>query len=133
MNDQTRTQNRLCSRALAKEESGRLEDAAELFREAIACDSGNPTPYLFLGFVLEKLNRTDAAVQVWSLAADLDSRIVNTWRNPDVPADIQQRSRAADLAIRGHLTAMHTACIAEYQSQHPQADVERIAGYFLSP
>ena len=127
MNDETRTQNRLCSRALATEESGRLEDAAGLFREAIACDSRNPTPYLFLGFVLEKLNRTDAAVQVWSLAADLDSRIVNTWRNPDVRADIQQRSRAADLAIREHMTAMHTACIAEYQSQHPQADVERIA------
>jgi len=127
MNDTIQTQNSLCSTALAAEESGRLEEAARLNRQAIACDKSNPTPYLFLGFVLQKLERTDAAVQVWSLAADLDSRIVNTWRNPDVPADIQQRSRAADLGIRSYLTAMHSACIAEFRRQHPRADVERIA------
>jgi hypothetical protein len=127
MSDTIQMQNSLCSTALAAEESGRPEEAARLYRQAIACDDTNPTPYLFLGFVLQKLDQSDAAVQVWSLAADLDSRIVNTWRNPDVPADIQQRSSAADRAIRSHLTAMHSSCVAEYQGQHPQANVERVA------
>jgi len=127
MNDAVRTQNDLCSAALDAEESGRLADAAGLYRRAVSCDESNPTPYLFLGFVLQKLDQADAAVQVWSLAADLDSRIVNSWRNADIPADIQQRSRAADRAIRSYLSAMHAACVDEYRRQHPRANIDRIA------
>jgi len=127
MNDTIQMQNSLCNTALDAEESGRFEEAVRLYRQAIACDAANPTPYLFLGFVLQKLGRIDAAAQVWSLAADFDSRIVNAWRNESAPADIQQRSRAANLAIRSHFTTMHSNCIAEFRDKHPQANVDRIA------
>lgn len=127
MHDPTQTQNRLCATALDAEEGGRLEDAARLYQQAIACDSSNPTPYLFLGYVLQKLDRHDAAVQAWSLAADLDPRVVNAWRDTTVSADIQRRSKSADKAIRKHFTALHKNTIAAFQRRHPQANVNRIA------
>ena len=126
MHDSTQMQTKLCTAALDAEEGGRLQDAAKLYRQAIACDDRVPTPYLFLGYVLQNLDRRDAAVQAWSFAADLDPRVVNAWRNENVAADIQRRSKCADNAIRRHFTALHKNTIAAYQREHPQANVDRI-------
>lgn len=120
-------QFRLCAEAEAAENSGRLEFAAEGFRRAIGLDPDNPTPYLFLGFALSRLGRQEKATQAWSLAADLDPRVINAWRNPAVAPNVRLRSKAAGEAIRGHFTAQHRDTIAAFQRQHPEADVERIA------
>lgn len=126
MDDPIRTQNRLCTAALDAESAGRPADAVRLYRQAISVADRNPLPYLFLGYALEQLQQDSAAVQAWSLAADLDPRVVNAWRDDGVPADVQLRSRAADRAIRSHFTEMHKATIAHYKERHPQADVARI-------
>jgi aspartate beta-hydroxylase len=118
--------NRLCRIAMEAEQAGQLDQSAQLYREAITYQQSNPTPYLFLGFVLQAANRLDEAVQVWSLAADIDARLVNAWRNPHLPADIRQRSEAANVAMRKHYTALHAHTMARYRQQHPAANIERI-------
>jgi hypothetical protein len=120
-------QNRLCNRAIELEESGDLEAAATLYRQGIACDESNATPYLYLGYLLEQLEQHGAAVQVWSLGADLDPHMINAWRSPGIAPDIRRRSRTANDAIRRHFTDLHQASIAAYQEQHPEADIDRIA------
>jgi len=120
-------QNRLCNRAIESEESGDLEAAATLYRKGIACDESNPTPYLYLGYLLERLEQHDAALQAWSLGADLDPRMINAWRSPGIATDIQLRSKAANDAVRRHFTDLHRTSIAEYQKQHPKANIDRIA------
>lgn len=127
MQDPMQMQFRLCAEAEAAENSGRLEDAAAGFRRAIGLNGNNPTPYLFLGFSLSRLGRQDKAVQAWSLAADLDPRAINAWRNPAVAPNVKLRSKVADEAIRSHFTSQHRETIARFQRERPQADIDRIA------
>lgn len=127
MQDVTQTQNRLCNAALNAERSGALEKAATLYREAIACDPTNPTPYLFFGHVLQALGRDDAATEVWSLGADVDPRLVNAWKIGGADDPIKLRSKVANDAIREHFTRLHRQCMERFQSQNPQADITRIA------
>jgi hypothetical protein len=121
-------QNALCSQALAAERGGALERAAELYRQAIDCLPANPTPYLFLGAVLQQLDgdENDAAVQVWSLAADIDPRLVNAWRNPQVADNLRRLSKQADEAMRQHYDLLHRASMTRYRQRHPGADIARI-------
>jgi aspartyl/asparaginyl beta-hydroxylase (cupin superfamily) len=125
--DTTRVQNQLCTAALDAEEGGQLQKAASLYHEAVLLDKGNPMPYLFYGYVLQLLRQGDAAVQVWSLGADLDSNFINAWRSDGVDEYVRQRSKAANEAVREHFTALHAVCIDEFRHSHPQADVDRIA------
>ena len=127
MQTPTQAQNRLCSLAIDAEESGDADGAATLFRQAVACNTDNPVPYLFLGFALHTLGQDDKAVQAWSLAADLDPRVINSWHSESVAEDIRQRSKIADKSLRGHFTALHRAAIDQYQQQHPPADLGRAA------
>jgi len=124
--DAVREQNRLCGEALAEERAGRLVRAADRYRSAIGINVANPTPYLFLGYVLQQQGYADCATQAWSLAADLDARLVNAWRNPAVGGDVRERSRAADEAIRTHFTALHDKVMASFESEHPGCDIARI-------
>jgi len=119
-------QNKLCTAALDAEESGELATAEKLYRQSIDCDRENPTPYLFFGYVLEKLHRNDAATEAWSLAADLDPRVINAWRSPNIAADIRCRSKAANLAVRSHFVLLHKAAIDEYLRLRPDANITRI-------
>ena len=125
--DPTRTQNHLCTKALDAEEAGRLEHAASLYRQAIHCDRSNPTPYLFFGFALQLLGKTDAATKAWSLGADLDPHFINAWRSDGADELIRRRSKAADDAIRGHFTRLHAACIEEFKTSHRATNIDRIA------
>lgn len=120
-------QNRLCATALEAEESGKLERAATLFRQAIQCDTRNAAPYLYLGNVLMSLGKSDAAIQVWSLGADLDARFINAWRGDGVDAYIKQRSKLAHDAIRKHFTSLHRQSIESFKKSNPDANVDRIA------
>ncbi|MEJ2129625.1 MAG: hypothetical protein P8X81_12375 [Woeseiaceae bacterium] len=113
--DITARQNRLCTAALDAEQGGRLRDAARSYREAIRLDPGNPAPDLFYGFVLQRLGEQEAAVQTWSLGADLDSNFINAWRFDRVDELVRQRSKAANDALRSHFTAQHTRCVDEYR------------------
>jgi len=119
-------QNSLCKQALQAETAADRPHAADLYREAIALDKSNPTPYLFLGFVLLGSGQEDAAAQVWSLAADLDSRLINAWRNDAVPDDIRLRSRAADETVRRHFSELHDDSMRVYREQYPAANIGRI-------
>ena len=125
--DITAMQNRLCTAALDAEQGGRLRDAATRYREAIRLDASNATPYLFYGFVLERLGDREAAVQAWSLGADLDSNFINAWKSAGVDALVRQRSKAANDALRRHFTALHDCCMDEYRRDNPGADIDRIA------
>ncbi len=122
----TRRQNALCSRALAAEEGGQLAQAITLYRQAVAVDRRNPVPCLYLGHALERAGEEEAACAVYSLAADLDARIVNAWRGR-VRADVAMRSRAANDAIRRWFTRQHRDAVAAWQAAHPDSDVSRIA------
>lgn len=127
MQDSAHTQNQLCNQALDAENSGQNEHAATLFRQAIVCDRSNPVPYLFLGNSLCEMGQMDSAVQAWSLAADLDSRIINAWRGENLSADIRERSKLADQLLRTHFTTLHKESVEGYQKRHPRADVQRVA------
>jgi tetratricopeptide (TPR) repeat protein len=127
MNSPKQKQNLLCNRALDAEQAGRKQEAAKLFRQAITCDANNPVPYLFLGYVLGETNQSDAAAQVWSLAADLDPRIINAWRGEKAAADIRERSKIASTVLRTHFSDLHKEAVVNYQRQHPGADVRRVA------
>jgi aspartyl/asparaginyl beta-hydroxylase (cupin superfamily) len=124
--DITTQQNHLCSAALDAEQARRPAEAVPLYREAIRLDDSNPTPYLFYGYALQSLGRNDAAVQAWSLGADLDSNFINAWRSDGVDELVRQRSRAANDAVRSHFTSLHAACMDEFRKAHPQADIQRI-------
>lgn len=127
MQDVTLTQNRLCAAALNAEQAGRLDDAATLYRRAISHDASNPTPYLFLGYALKSLGKDEAAVQVWSLGADIDAQFINAWQAETADEDIRRRSKSANDAIRAHFTNLHQRSIAEFQAANPQANIDRIA------
>ena len=127
MSGATETQNQLCGEAIDAEQAGRPDEAVQLFRQAIACDKNNPVPYLYLGYTLHTSGRRGDAAEVWSLAADLDPRVINAWRADNVSDEIRERSRSADQSLRTHFTALHEEAIARYQSQNEGADVSRIA------
>lgn len=127
MQPDSRQQNRLCATALEAEQAGRLPEAARLYRQAIACDKSNPTPYLFYGFALERLGMRDAAAEAWSFGADLDPRLINAWRAAGVDAEIGQRSKAANDCLRRHFTALHRHSIEAFLRDNPAASIERIA------
>ncbi|MBT8079452.1 MAG: aspartyl/asparaginyl beta-hydroxylase domain-containing protein [Gammaproteobacteria bacterium] len=119
------SQNELCNRAIEAELAGDPQAALPLYRQAINVNRGNPVPYLFLGYLRHGLQDSEAAVQAWSLAADLDPRVLNAWRSDTVAADIRQRSKLADRELRRHFTRLHKSAIAAYASEHPDANVER--------
>ncbi len=123
----TENQNRLCAAALEAEESGKLEDAASLYRQAILCDARNAAPFLYFGNVLMSLGKSDAAVQVWSMGADLDARFINAWRGEGVDAYLKRRSKLAHDAIRKHFTSLHRQSIENFEESNPGAEVDRIA------
>lgn len=125
--DATTTQNRLCNDALNAEQRGRLAEAVALYRRAIDCDPRNATPYLFFGYALARRGDAEAAVQAWSLGADLDSRFINAWNTDDVDPLVGERSKAAHDAIRAHFSALHRRCIEQFKADHAGADVSRIA------
>ena len=127
MQDNTFSQDRLCAVALDAELSGNLDEAASLFRKAIRCDATNAAPYLYFGHVLQLLGKSDAAVQVWSLGADLDKRFINAWQTAGADEYIKHRSKLAHDAVRAHFTNLHRQCIEEFQNTNPGACVERIA------
>lgn len=125
--DETATlQTQLCQQAFRAENSGRLRAAAEDYRRALLLDRTNPTPYLYLAYVLNKMGEKDAAVKVYSLAADMNPNVVNAWRNPELSEDIQLRSREANDQIRRHFTALHRQAVADYQRREGGAQLDRI-------
>jgi tetratricopeptide (TPR) repeat protein len=128
VHDASAIQNQLCSRALAAEDANRVDEATILYRRAIKCDPGNPTPYLFLGHALQAQGRHEAAAQVYSLGADLNSNFINIWRSGSADQELRKRSKCADEVIRSHLTSLHQNCIAAYRDANPGANVDRVAG-----
>ncbi len=126
MNDIAEQQYQLCRQAYAAENAGRVRSAANDYRRAIFLDRNNPTPYLYLGFALTRLNQGELAAQVYSLAADLNSLSVNAWRKPEMSEDIKLRSKDADESIRVHFTQLHKQTVARYQLTHPAASLDRI-------
>lgn len=126
MNDVAEQQYQLCRQAYQAENAGRVKSAADDYRRAIFLDKNNPTPYLYLGFALKKLNHNELATQVYSLAADIDSLTIGAWRNPEISKDIKLRSQDADESIRFHFTQLHKQAVAEYQLTHPAASLDRI-------
>lgn len=126
MNDTASLQYQLSRQAYNAENAGRLRAAANDYRRALLLDKNNPTPYLYLGYVLKKMGENAAAVQVYSLAADLSPKTVNAWREPEISQDIQLRSHDADEMVRAHFTRLHRQAVTEYQRLHPSAAVDRI-------
>ena len=126
MQDPDRVQNTLCNQAMEAELAGHPEVAAGLFRRAIGVDRSNPVPYLFLGYVLNSMGQQDRAVQVWSLAADLDPRVINAWRNQSVSPEIGERSQIADRRLREHFTRLHKESVIAYAEHNPRANLERV-------
>lgn len=126
MEDTSAAQNTICNQAFAAETSGRLEEAIAEYRRAIRLDASNPTPYLFLGYALDRAGDDAAAVQVYSLAADVDARAINAWRSDRVSPEIRERSRRADRAVRAHFTKLHADSVAEFHRSRPDADLDRI-------
>jgi len=126
MEDKLDQQQRLCEQAFAAENAGRLRSAAADYRRALLLDIQNPTPYLFLGFALNRLGENQAAASVYSLAADLNANLINAWRNPAVSKDIQIRSHDANELLRSHFSQLHRETLAEYQRRHQGADIQRI-------
>ena len=125
--DSATTQNRLCNEALAAERAGRADDASDLFKKAISCDPSNPVPYLFLGHALHLAGHRTAAVQAWSLGTDLDPRVINAWRVAGSPTEVAERSELANQHLRKHFTSLHAVTMEEYQRNHPDCDIDRIA------
>lgn len=126
MRDAADAQNNICNRAFEAETAGRLDLAIEDYRRAIAYDKLNPTPYLYLGYALEQSGQRNTAVQVYSIAADLDARVINAWRNSGAPGEIRERSRSADRAVRAHFTQLHADSVAAFHRERPGADLDRI-------
>jgi len=128
MNDTADLQYKLSQQAYSAENTGRLRSAADDYRRAILLDKNNPTPYLYLGYVLKKLGDDDAAVQAYSLAADLNPETIDAWRKPEISSDIQLRSKDANELVRAHFTLLHRKAVAEYHQLHPKAALDRIYG-----
>jgi len=116
----------LCGKAFGLEASGELDKAINRYKEALLLNPNNPAPYLYLGFALAKANEKDSATQIYSLAADLSPQTINAWRNPQISADLRERSQHADESIRNHFTALHKQAVTEYLDQHPTANVDRV-------
>lgn len=126
MNPVMARQYELCSKGFSAEASGKLEQAVSLYRQALTLDATNPVPYLYLGYARAILGQDDAAVQSYSLAADITPNTVNAWRNPDMPADLRERSQHADKHIRSHFTALHREALDEFHQKNPDANIDRI-------
>lgn len=126
MEDKHSRQQQLCEQAFSAESAGRLQAAAADYRSALLLDSNNPTPYLYLGYVLHQLGENESAAQIYSLASELSSNALNAWRNPRMGKDIQLRSRDADQLVRDRLTRLHRETMAEFSRSSPEANIERI-------
>lgn len=116
----------LCANGFAAESAGNLEQAISLYREALELDASNPAPYLYLGYARANLGELDAAIQAYSLAADISANTVNAWRNPDLPVDMRTRSQHADNSIRTHFTLLHKQALDEFHQQNPAANIDRV-------
>ena len=126
MEDKLSRQQQLCEQAFSAENAGRFRSAATDYRRALMLEKNNPTPYLYLGFVLNKMGERRAAAGVYSLACDLSPKVLNAWRNPEISKDIQLRSFDANNLVRTSFTQLHKSTLAKYQRLHPAADIQRI-------
>lgn len=126
MNDAVEKQNEACARALEAELAGRLEVAIAGYRHAIHHAPRSASPYLYLGYALERSGEAEAAVQAYSLAADRDGRVVNAWRSSKTAPGVRERSRRADRAIREHFTRLHRDSLERFQRLRPAAKLDRI-------
>ena len=126
MEDTAQVQYQICKKAYNSETAGNLQSAADEYRRALLLDRNNPAPYLYLGYALRKIGKLDKAVQVYSLAADLNPSTLGAWRNPDISKDIQIRSQDANERVRHHFTQLHKQAVANYQQLQPSAKLDRI-------
>lgn len=126
MSDTADHQYKLSRQAFNAETSGRLRSAANDYRRAILLDKTNPFPYIYLGYVLKKMGEDEAAVQAYSLAADINPRVIDAWHDSGVSEDIKLRSHDANDTVRSHFTLLHRTAVTEYHRHHPDAALERI-------
>jgi tetratricopeptide (TPR) repeat protein len=67
--------------ALRREDAGRLEEAAEAYREALLLEDRRPETYFNLGNVLYSLGRREEAAGRFRDAVALDGEYVEAWNN----------------------------------------------------
>ena len=82
-------------RALALHEAGRLEEAAALYREAIAEDPADAIAHFNLGVVLEDLGRTAEAVGAYAEAIARDAAFADAHYNLALVYEALGRAREA--------------------------------------
>lgn len=123
MSDTASTQNKLCNLAVEAERTGDAPAAISAFREAIRVAPENPVPYLYLGHVLYADSQEELALQVYSLGADLDSRVLAVPASAD-PA-LVERSILANARVRAKFSALHQNAVDEFEQENA-ATVPRI-------
>jgi hypothetical protein len=96
-----------------EEQIGTPSGARRAYLKCLTLAPTNPTAYLFAGYCLQQQGYHSAAVELYSLGADLDEGILYLWRSNQQSAESQQRSSAASQALRGHLTALHEQSVGD--------------------
>ena len=71
----------LCDEALAKEEAGELESAAETYQRALQLDPRHPTLLFDLGNVLFQLGRIQDSIANFQVALECDPEFAMAWHN----------------------------------------------------
>ncbi|MDP4599463.1 MAG: aspartyl/asparaginyl beta-hydroxylase domain-containing protein [Pseudomonadales bacterium] len=104
-----------------EEQIGSPAGAREAYLQCVRLAPTNPTAYLYAGYCLQQQGLQRAALDLYSMGAELDERLLYLWQSNQQPLESQQRSAAASQALRGHLTMLHAQAVGDAE------DCQRVA------
>ncbi|MFT6751504.1 MAG: tetratricopeptide (TPR) repeat protein [Candidatus Azotimanducaceae bacterium] len=96
-----------------EEQLGSAAGARKAYLRCLALSPENPLAYLYAGYCLQQQGDHEAAINLYSLASELDEGILYLWQSEQHPPETRQRSAAANQALRTHLSALHRRAVGD--------------------
>ena len=94
-----------------EEQIGSASCARNAYLRCVALSPGNPLAYLYAGYCLQQQGDHRAALDLYSLGAELDENILYLWQSSQQSPESRQRSASASHALRAHLSALHQKAV----------------------
>ena len=107
-----------------EEQIGTPEKALKAHFLALNAMPNNPIAYLYAGYALEKMGRTEEAAQVYSLGTDVEDKIRHYHKDPNEDPNTRARSHACQKTISDTLSRLHRDTISDIETDD---DLSRIA------
>ena len=104
-----------------EEEFGTLGNARRAYLRCLTLAPAVAKAYLYAGHCMQRQGDEQSAVEIYSLGADIDERILTLWQSTQQSGQSRRRSAAANRLLREHLSAQHLTSVGS------EVDCQRVA------